>query len=186
MGHNWQSDVRAFHEKCGQEVNNSPSLISEDTISLRYSLIDEEVNKELLPILKKLQEKGTWDSEDFIEDLAATADGIVDAIYVLLGAAVSLGITIQPIWDATQEANMQKFTGPKRGDGKILKPEGWKHPDVKALIEHQLNHPEKYRELDLTNPEDNAIYIREIEEAHEKAEKSTLRFSGGGLGKDIR
>lgn len=176
MSNNWQEDVKDFHEKCGQEVNTKPSLLSEDTISLRYSLIDEEVNKELLPILKKLQEKGTWDSGEFIEDLAAIADGIVDAIYVLLGAAVSFGINLQPIWEATQKANMQKFGGPVRGDGKILKPEGWKHPDVQALIEHQLNHPEKYRKLDLTNPEDNATYIREIEEASKNTPKSKLRF----------
>jgi hypothetical protein len=71
---------------------------------------------------------------------------------------------------------MQKYTGKKRGDGKILKPEGWTHPDVKKLITDQSVHPEKYRKLNLTNPEDNATYIREMEEAHEKAKHSKLQF----------
>jgi predicted HAD superfamily Cof-like phosphohydrolase len=138
MSKDWQEDVRDFHEKCGLEVNTLPSLPSEDTLNLRMKLVDEEVNEELLPLLSSLAKKGAWDSETFAEDLASIADGIVDAIYVLLGTAVSFGIDLQPIWDATQTANMQKYKGPKREDGKILKPEGWKHPDVKELIENQL------------------------------------------------
>lgn len=181
MSRNWQRDVQDFHEKCNQEVNTRPSIPSDDTISLRYSLIDEEINKELLPILDKLQKKGTWDSETFIEDLAGVADGIVDAIYVLLGAAVSFGINIQPIWDATQVANMQKYTGKKRGDGKILKPEGWTHPDVKKLLEDQSLESKCTRTLNLTNPEDNSTYIREIEEAHERAKDSKLHFRKGDI-----
>ena len=176
MSGDWQKDVQDFKEKVGQEVNTSPSLPSEDSISLQVELIREEVDRELLPFLEKLTKKGSWDSETFAEDLASVADGVADAIYVLLGTAISFGIHLQPIWDAIQEANMLKYGGGTRKDGKILKPEGWKHPDIKALVEHQFNHPEKYRELDLTNPKDNAIYIREIEEAHERTKKSKLKF----------
>lgn len=32
---------------------------------------------------------------------------------------------------------MKKFGGGKRADGKFLKPEGWKHPDIGAELEKQ-------------------------------------------------
>ena len=141
MSSNWQKDVQDFREKCGLGVNYSPSVPSEDTIRLDLDLIREEVTKELIPVLERLANKGTWDSQDFVKDLAELADALADSIYVIHGTAVGFGIQLQPIWDSIQEANMKKFGGPVRGDGKILKPEGWKHPDVKKLIEEQFNVP---------------------------------------------
>ena len=34
--------------------------------------------------------------------------------------------------------NMLKLTGPKRADGKQLKPEGWQAADIQALINESL------------------------------------------------
>ena len=65
------------------------------------------------------------------------ADGICDSIYVLLGAALELGINITPLWDEVQRTNMAKEGGAIREDGKILKPEGWKPPVISRLLKEQ-------------------------------------------------
>ena len=64
-----------------------------------------------------------------------TIDGICDLLYVLFGAAVTMGFDVDPFFAEVHRANMTKLTGPKRADGKQLKPEGWKPPDHKGIIE---------------------------------------------------
>lgn len=66
-----------------------------------------------------------------------SVDGAIDMIWVTLGWLHSVGVDPQPIWDAVAAANMAKSTGPVREDGKRLKPEGWTHPDIAALIDAQ-------------------------------------------------
>ena len=137
MSKDWQDDVWKFHVKMDLETNVTPVVPSEDTIRLRIELIKEEVNKELLVVLDRLANTGTWDSETFPGIMAELADSMADSIYVILGTAVSCGIDLQPIWNAVQRANMLKAGGPVRVDGKRLKPPGWKHPDIQKLIEEQ-------------------------------------------------
>jgi predicted HAD superfamily Cof-like phosphohydrolase len=102
---------------------------ADERIDLRVNLIVEEVTKELLPAIAN-------------RDLVETADAIVDSIYVLIGAALEFGIPVAEVWAAVQSANMAKaveqpngtFKVIKRADSKILKPEGWTPPDVKAIL----------------------------------------------------
>ena len=71
--------------------------------------------------------------------MADVADGIADLIYVLLGRAIAYGIDLRPVWDEVQRANMSKEGGGKRADGKILKPPGWRAPDINGVIARQEN-----------------------------------------------
>jgi predicted HAD superfamily Cof-like phosphohydrolase len=116
------SDVLDFHKKFGSYIEPNPWIPSKATQELRCSLISEEVNDELLPALRKGR------------DLDDIADALADSIYVILGTAISYGIDLRPIWKAVHEANMAKEGGATREDGKILKPEGWKAPDIYNLI----------------------------------------------------
>jgi len=123
MSKDWYQDVYDFHKKFGIYFGeNGPEVPDETTIDLRWALIEEEVNKELESAVSK-------------GDLVGIADGIADAIYVLLGTAISYGIDLRPIWDMVQEANMSKTGGKKREDGKLLKPEGWISPEAKIDVE---------------------------------------------------
>jgi predicted HAD superfamily Cof-like phosphohydrolase len=45
------------------------------------------------------------------------------------GAAIESGVDLGPFFDEVHFANMRKTNGGVRGDGKILKPEGWRPPD---------------------------------------------------------
>lgn len=50
-------------------------------------------------------------------------------------AALALGVDLQPFFREVHRTNMHKLKGPKREDGKQLKPEGWKPPRIKAMYE---------------------------------------------------
>lgn len=120
------ADVRAFHVACDIPILTTPTIPNNDRTSLRKSLIDEEVNRELFPAMD-------------CGDLPAIADGMVDAIYVIVGAALEYGLPIDRVWQAVQKANMAKVdpsTGKvhRRADGKILKPPGWTPPDIAAVL----------------------------------------------------
>ena len=120
------TDVAAFHIACDVPVLSKLQIPSPERIMLRRNLIDEEVNKELLPAIDR-------------NDLPAIADGLADAIYVIVGTALEYGIPLDRVWEAVQRANMAKVdpaTGKvqKRADGKVLKPDGWKSPDVAAIL----------------------------------------------------
>ena len=72
-------------------------------------------------------------------DLVEIADGLADLIYVLIGTSIAYGIDLEPIWDEVHKTNMAKVGGGVRGDGKILKPEGWEPPEIERLLVAQLS-----------------------------------------------
>lgn len=115
-----QRDIVAFHRAMNQPVGETPAIRAAD---LRIRLIDEEVNETIRAI-----ERG---------DLVEAIDGICDALYVLIGTAVAFGVDLEPFWNEVHRTNMLKATGPVRADGKRMKPEGWKPPDIAGLL---VNH----------------------------------------------
>lgn len=120
---NWQRDVQKFHEKFGAVIGNINDPVDPVLTKLRKDLIEEEHME-----LQHALDTGVY------EHIAKEA---ADLIYVILGTMVSYGIDINPIWDAVQESNMNKEGGSKRSDGKVMKPEGWKPPDIKGILEVQ-------------------------------------------------
>lgn len=104
------------------QVAEQPQLISPDLKNLRYNLIWEE--------LDEYAQAG---------NIYSIADAIADLLYVVYGAAICHGLDMEPIFEEVHRSNMQKLNGPKRADGKQLKPEGWKPPDIYSQVEMQLH-----------------------------------------------
>lgn len=121
-GRDWVADVRAFHEGSEQVVNDVPTWPSAETMRLRFNLIHEE--------LAELAEAVT------AGDMVEVADAIADAIYVLIGTAVSMGIPLQAVWAEVHRSNMAKVAGGvvRNAAGKVTKPEGWTPPDIATLV----------------------------------------------------
>ena len=119
----WQRDIFDFHKCMGISISDFPCEPDAKTKPLRVTLIREET-EELLDAI----EAG---------DMEKIADGAVDSIVVILGTMVSYGIDLAPIWDEIHRTNMAKQGGGVREDGKILKPVGWKPPDVANLLKEQ-------------------------------------------------
>ena len=112
-------DQALFMKACGQSVGDR----NEKQYRLYTSLIEEEVAE-----LKAAKS----DAEHF--------DALLDIIVVCIGAGLSLGLPMSRGWDAVMISNLRKIdpaTGrvERREDGKILKPEGWRPPNLGRLLE---------------------------------------------------
>jgi len=120
-----------FADACSIPQGNINARPNFSAISLAKTLVAEEYCKELVPALLKFENAPSF------ENLAEVADGIVDTIYVLCQLARALGVPLDTCWDAVQSANMAKVidgTVLRRADGKILKPDGWKPPDILKIL----------------------------------------------------
>lgn len=96
--------------------------IDEQSKQLCVKLIKEEVG-ELLDAIE-------------IDDWPEIIDGAADAIFVILYLMAKTGIPLAPFWDEVCETNMAKEGGPKDPvTGKQLKPEGWKAPRIKEILD---------------------------------------------------
>lgn len=156
----WQAKVEEFHEATGSTVGLEPSLRDRE---LRAKLIMEEavetvaalgydvhatIDEVGVPGIRPHKEVSTFHKkytggmfEDFI-------DGLCDLVYVALGSAVAAGIDLDPHFSEVHRANMTKLDGPKRQDGKQLKPEGWKAPDHETIIIRQRERAEEWKRLE--------------------------------------
>lgn len=115
--------VEEFMRACQpQMVREEPEFPTEDLHTLRSTLIYEE-----------------WQEFDEADNLTDMADAICDLLYVVYGAATSVGIDIEPLFAEVHRSNMQKLNGPIRADGKQLKPDNWQPPNLKQLITAQYS-----------------------------------------------
>lgn len=114
-----QRDVQEFHEALEIPVGDysNPRMSRPE---LRAELIREESEETIMAILSG--------------DFPAAIDGLCDLIVVCSGAAVEWGINLEPFWTEVHRANMDKQGGPTREDGKKLKPEGWRPPDIEGIL----------------------------------------------------
>lgn len=119
-----QALVRAFHEKFGVAAPNEPTDAAE---------VDQAAHVCRLGWLCSEIDEGYVAVDN--DDQAELADAYVDIIVFALGGLVELGIDGGPLFDEVMTSNMAKVKLP--GVAKISKPEGWKHPDIAALIEAQ-------------------------------------------------
>jgi hypothetical protein len=85
-----------------------------------------------------------YESKSDEEIMAEQYDSFVDAWYYMLNSAVKKGVDLDSIFNLVHGANMAKrFPDGKfhrrQEDGKVIKPEGWKEPDIVGEIKRQLN-----------------------------------------------
>lgn len=114
-------DQEKFMKACGQTVDN----LNEDQYNMYLGLIEEE-HKELQVAI---------DASDRVEQL----DALIDILVVTIGAIHSGGYDAEGAWKevmSTNFAKIDKETGlvRKREDGKVLKPMGWKAPELAQFI----------------------------------------------------
>lgn len=114
-------DQEKFMVAGDQTVDN----LNNDQYNMYLNLIKEEV--------QELQD--AVDQDDKVEQL----DALIDILVVTVGAIHSLGADGEGAWNEVMATNFAKIdaeTGKvrKREDGKILKPEGWKTPELKPFL----------------------------------------------------
>jgi predicted HAD superfamily Cof-like phosphohydrolase len=112
------NDVVKFIEACDQEKTS-------DNVKLYDKLIREEYDEYVGAILTK--------------DEVETLDACMDMIWVILGYCYMKNYDVAGAWNEVARSNLDKIdpvTGKvkKREDGKVMKPEGWKPPQLENFV----------------------------------------------------
>lgn len=145
MTHSVQLDLVDFNNRVGAPVGDSPAIRN---AQLNADLILEEAIEAAQAITGR-RVAVVWDVGSIDKpaeaSLAQAIDGLCDLLAVVYGAAVTFGVDLAPFWDEVHRTNIAKAGGPKRADGKQLKPDGWRPPDIDGLLErlHGIPREEK-------------------------------------------
>lgn len=118
--------VNEFMSAFGHPVLPAPAWPPEERRTLRRNLLMEEIRE--------------LSAADSAHDMVEFADALADIIYIVMGTALEHGIPLDKVFALVHKTNMAKL-GPDgrpiyRGDGKVMKPEGWVPPTV--LIKSEL------------------------------------------------
>ncbi len=114
-------DQEKFMRACDQSVDE----FNKDQFNLYVTLIEEEAN-ELADAIRA-------------HDQLETLDALIDILVVTIGALHSMGADAEGAWKEVMRTNFAKIdkeTGKvrKREDGKVLKPLGWKPPELAQFV----------------------------------------------------
>lgn len=114
-------DQATFMTACDQTVGEK----NVSQYEMYYGLIKEEVSE-----LMQAHNQG-----DRIEQL----DALIDILVVTVGAIHSMGADGEGAWNEVMRTNFAKINPDtkkviKRGDGKVLKPEGWQPPSLEKYL----------------------------------------------------
>lgn len=135
-------DVRDFHRTFRLPVRDEPFVPDTLERGLRVRLQQEETDE-----LATASIQG---------DVVGVADALADIVYIAYGTAAVYGIDLDAVLGEVHRSNMEKLpscdwchgsrsdcspcggTGKGspvyRADGKVLKPEGWRPPDIGKVL----------------------------------------------------
>lgn len=121
--------VLDFHEAFGLPREPLPTAhVGDPLAQLRVRLLREEVEEFADAVDKR--------------DLVAIADALADVVYVAYGSAVTYGIDLDAVVREAHHSNMSKLDADgrpiMREDGKVLKSERYRPPNVGRVIDDQL------------------------------------------------
>lgn len=141
-----QLAAREFHEKFGAHVGDHinldyrevrAKLIMEEAVETCAALgftVNASIDEEGIPGERVYREVQRFSKRYTEPNLIEAIDGLCDLLYVIFGAAVTMGIDLEPFYAEVHRANMTKGGGGVRADGKILKPAGWQPPDHENIL----------------------------------------------------
>ena len=116
--------VKKFMETFGQEIKEKAGFPDQKITSLRYDLINEELDE-----LKEAMD---------YKDIKEVADALTDILYVTYGAGHAFGINLDKCFKEVQNSNMSKLGEdgkPIYNDkGKVMKGPNYFKPDFSKFV----------------------------------------------------
>jgi len=116
--------VKTFMKTFGQEVKEKAGFPSDKITSLRYELINEELEELKEAIINR--------------DIKEVADALTDILYVTYGAGHAFGINLDKCFKEVQNSNMSKLGNdgkPIYNDkGKVMKGPNYFKPDLNKFV----------------------------------------------------
>ncbi len=146
-----QALVLAFHKAFGLPAPSKPEMPSPEQRLLRARLIFEEALEYVKAAgvlviagspfseiwIEDVGDLGFYDAADTDPDEVGMIDALCDLASVTLGGAVIQGIDLAPFFADVHASNMAKLHDGKvvlDEGGKVVKPAGWKPPDLAARL----------------------------------------------------
>ena len=129
--------LREFHRQIGLSLPDRPAVPTPQLLALRRTLIDEEVAEvraEFAALAPRLDAGETLDASA----LSGLVHELADLLYVTYGALDTLGVDADAIFAELHRANLSKASGPRRADGKQLRPQGWQPADIVGVLARQM------------------------------------------------
>ena len=117
-----QAMVREFHRKYDAPIQSAPRQIGAKDRLRRARLIISEASEFL----------EAADTDNFVE----MVDALADILVVTYGAAIEMGVDLEPVFQEVQRSNMSKDGGKDAG-GKILKGPSFRPPDILGELRKQ-------------------------------------------------
>jgi len=150
--------VREFTFEAGQPVPEKPQLMDVSEVNFITKMIIDELLELYSTVLPPKRAKWTMnkmlDEAELIpkmnvspnkihEVMAEQGGAFVDIWYHSLNCMAKKGVNLSSIFTLVHNANMAKRDPQsgkfnKRHDGKIIKPKGWRAPDITAEVRRQL------------------------------------------------
>lgn len=130
MSHDLFQDVERFHQKFARQPLTTPGFLDPEAEKFRTNFLQEEFDE----FKKALAER----------DLAEALDALIDLTWVALGTAHLMGLPFNAGWDEVVRANMSKVAATRADQSKrgyaldIVKPEGWRGPNIQAVIDDRV------------------------------------------------
>ena len=116
--------VRKFMKTFGQEVKEKAEFPNNKITSLRYDLINEELEEFKQAIDRK--------------DIKEVADALTDILYVTYGAGHAFGINLDKCFEEVQKSNMSKLGNDGKPiyneKGKVMKGPKYFKPDLTKFV----------------------------------------------------
>ncbi len=108
-----QEQVTEFHKAFGVPVNETAQLIDRERMLLRAKLIMEETSETIAAM--GMSEWQDTESKMQVSDFCGTpnlveiADGLMDLLYVTVGACIEFGIDVEKGFNCVHKSNMSKM-----------------------------------------------------------------------------
>jgi|GEM_PF-1015653 len=122
--------VADFHRAIGDALAQRPTVPSAELLHLRLTLLEEEMAE----VREAAADLASRRPQATPADLIPLAHELTDLLYVTYGALLALGTDPDATFAEVHRVNMHKSTGPRRADGKQLKPEGWQPADLRSAL----------------------------------------------------
>ena len=155
--------VREFTSGTGSTCPDKPIAMSKDSVKFIIRMVVSELDELACTVTETPEERDAFmqeclDTRDKCKNLSGKGgcyktdtelissqfDALVDSWYYSLNIAAKHGVNMSSMFNIVHNANMAKrdpVTGKfnkRESDGKVIKPFGWKPPDVEAEIKRQM------------------------------------------------
>lgn len=138
-----QMAVGMFLDACQIFIPGEPTPI------VNYELLKSLVREECQEFVDAMDDLEEWfvygnsssDSlhDDMMDAWTEVIDAMCDIIVVVHNTSNAMGIDLKPFLDEVLRSNLTKIGGPRREDGKVLKPETFSPPKIKEMLADYLD-----------------------------------------------